>query len=527
MKAAIFFVLIIPMVWLLLAKPDRDAEKQAIAQQLSFEADLRSQALSDVLEKYRLASVLLVRTGIVEQILSSEEPGVEIADRIGYLQALSGVQSFMVVRRGTGVRYPDHPVPEALLQDGSWQRAIAQAFHGNLGRGFYTSESNRPVYVFFVPFVKAGEPPPAVIVVSIDLGSLRDIWQVSKNRVELLSNTNRLMISNNVIVPHNAIEVAREHNRLGAILKVSGAPPMLIGGWLLRSLITGLVLLIALLLVSRQLERRRLMTELARQRASEANRLEIEVAQRTRELKKVQDQLVITEKLALLGQMSASISHEINQPLAALKNYTVVADRMLLKGNVDGVRKNIHQMEKLTDRISRIVVNLRSFATQEPSPASQIIEVAPIIEDAISELLDRFPDAVSRCRLVVDPDNTAVYAVAGQTRLLQVLINLLTNAWFACRETPAPEIVVTLRNPDSTVTIVVADNGPGINAADTETLFDAFVSSRHQGGGLGLGLTISRSFIDSMGGSMSFESMAEGGAAILVTLQKPDRARIH
>lgn len=523
MKAAVLFVLAIILVWFLLAKPDRDAEIQAITQQLSFEADLRSQALADVLEKYRLASVLLVRTGIVEKTLDSEQPGSEVVDRLGYLQALSGVQSIMVVQRGTNKRYPEHPVPERMLRDGTWQAAISQAFHGNLGRGFYTSEFNRPIYVFFVPYFKEGELPAAVIVVSVDLGSLRDIWQVSKNKVELVSNENSLMISNNVVVPANPVQVAREHARLGATLLVSGAPPALVGSWLLRSLITGLMLLIAILLVSRQLERRQLMTELAQQRAGEATRLEKEVAERTRELKAVQDQLVVSEKLALLGQMSASISHEINQPLAALKNYTVVADRMLDKGNTEGARNNLRLMEKLTDRISRIVVNLRSFATNEPSPAIRVIDVVPVIEEALGELYDRFPVLAAHCDFVAACEKQSVFASAGRTRLLQVLINLLTNAWFACRDMSLPSIVISLRELQSHITIVVTDNGPGINSREGETVFEAFVSSRHEGGGLGLGLTISRSFIDSMGGSMTIESASNGGAAILVTLQKPDR----
>lgn len=518
MKKFAFLALCLLLVWFAFTRPDLVEEYNKTRRQLSAEATLRSQALTSAMEKYRLAAVLVVRSAIAQNIIRDDGYDRELLkDRIGFLQSLAGVDSVSVIRRDTGLRFPEFDVAPELVKSGQWRRALTHAFQGSLGRAFYNHADNTPYYIFIAPYFETGQAPKAAIVVSINLSLLRDSWDVSGNRIELVDKQGQLMFANNVAAAKRAIVVERAQNQLNATLRVSGKPPPLFGGWWLRSILIGTTLIIAGLLLSRQFERRRFLAELSLQQATEAARLEAEVNQRTEELKQAQSQLLQTEKLALLGQMSASISHEINQPLAALKNYASTADKLLETNRPEAARDNLQLISKLTDRVSRIVVNLRSFAINEPSSV-QAVSTAEVIEEAIAELLDRFPQAEHAIHFENRLPVERAFALAGRIRLLQVLGNLLTNAWYACRQNDNPWIHLKLSAYDDKQLISIADNGPGFNEEMSTSAFDAFVSSRDSKSGLGLGLSISRSFLESMNGTLELESNSEDGAILLISL---------
>jgi len=520
-KIIAFLVLCLSLVWFAFTRPDLDEEYNKTRRQLSAEATLRSQALTSAMEKYRLAAVLLVRSSIAQNIIRDDGYDRELLkDRIGFLQSLAGVDSVSVIHRDTGVRFPEFDVAPELVSTGQWRRALTHAFQGSLGRAFYNNAENTPYYIFIAPYFETGQAPKAAIVVAINLSLLRDSWDVSGNRIELVDKQGQLMFANNVAAVKGAIVVERPQNQLNATLRVSGKPPPLFGSWWLRSILIGTTLIIAGLLLSRQFERRRFLAELSKQQATEATRLEAEVNQRTEELKQAQSQLLQTEKLALLGQMSASISHEINQPLAALKNYASTAERLLDKNRADAARDNLQLINKLTDRVSRIVVNLRSFASNEPSSV-QPVATALVIEEAIAELLDRFPHAENSIHFENVLPTDRPFALAGRIRLLQVLGNLLTNSWYASRHNEKPWIRVKLSATSDKQLISIADNGPGFSEEMSTSAFEAFVSSRDSKSGLGLGLSISRSFLESMNGTLELESNSENGAVLLISLNPP------
>jgi len=517
MKVLLCIIVAVMLVWVLFTRPDRDAEEDKIRRQLAFEADSRSQALTLEMEKYRLASVLLARSAIIQTVLSTSQRNTQILDRVGYLQALSGVESLALLRRGEKTSSPDVPIPHILLTNGKWQSGIESAFQGSLGRAFYNDANDRPHYLFFTPIFSSAGQPQAILIVTIDLGLLRDSWEGSAHRVAMWSNDNQLLFDNNIEISKNSITIKRAHNQLDAVLRVTGPAPGLTGTWMLRSSLAALGLLLGVVLIARQFERRRLRTELAEQKAGEADRLETEVDQRTKELKAVQNQLMMTEKLALLGQMSASISHEINQPLAAIKNYSSSSRKLLKKNRIQPVTDNLANIEGLTDRISRIVVHLRSFAHDEPSPVQPVL-LQPVLDNTVSEFRDRFPEAANALQFQASKEETWVQA--GEIRLLQVLGNLLTNAWYACRGQDKPALSINVNNIDSQLQISVIDNGPGIDVTVGTSLFDAFVTSRGDGSGLGLGLTISRSFVESMGGTLSIAEDYKDGTCFVIVLQK-------
>ncbi|MBX2882365.1 MAG: GHKL domain-containing protein, partial [Granulosicoccus sp.] len=150
------------------------------------------------------------------------------------------------------------------------------------------------------------------------------------------------------------------------------------------------------------------------------------------------------------------------------------------------------------------------------------IDIVPVVQTAIEELTDRYPIAKQYCRLVLhDSNNSPLLAMAGHVRLLQVLSNLLINAWLACKDTDPPTIEVSLQQSIDKVTISVTDNGPGIHNKDADNMFTAFVTTRDAQSGLGLGLTISRSFVENMGGTINLDTAVTSGAKFIVTLRKP------
>ncbi len=528
MKLLLSSVVVLALVWLFLIRPDQIAETEKVRQQLAFEADSLSQALKLEMEKYRLASVLLTQTANINAALTSNatrgEDSAQVLDRISYLQALSGVNALAILRRGESVSLPALALPPALLQSGHWQNGVQRAFHGSLGRAYFSDPEGRPHYLFFTPvFSEGGGAPQAILIALIDLGPIRDRWESSAHRVALWSDDGELLFDNRITAPGNPISIAREHRQLDAVLRVTGSAPDFFGPGMLRGFIAALCLLLGVVLLLKQSERRRLLAELAEQRAGEAARLEREINQRTHELSIAQNQLVMTEKMALLGQMSASISHEINQPLAAIKNYASASLRLMKAGNTTAVSDNLNTVESLTERISRIVVHLRSFAQQEPSTVKPV-SIGPVVGKAVSEFLDRFPSAADVLHYA--PPAHPIWVQAGEIRLLQVLGNLLSNAHDACQaaDNTPPSITITIADGDDHVCVSVIDTGPGIDNAIADTLFDAFVSNRAASDGMGLGLTISRSFVESMGGTLTINAKHPGGTRfdiVLKTLSSP------
>ncbi len=520
LKLLAVIITILTFVWLLIGKPDRSAEQLTLKQEVAAEADLRSQALTFAMDKYRQATVLLARTDIVASIVennSGEYKGN--LDRLFYLQALSGVSSMHVLKKDSAISIPEVTIPANVSGSESWRSGIDRAFRGSLGRTFYNNANARPIYVFFAPVPSRNNQVNAILIVKIDLGLVRDSWQVSPNHISIHGDNGDLWFDNGLPIPTRAISIDRTHAPMTATLTLSTQQPPWHGRWMLRSLILSLLLLLGGVMAFSLVERRRFLSELAQQRAGEAQRLEHEVQQRTTELKKVQKQLILSEKLALLGQMSASISHEINQPLAAIKNYATSARRLAERQETARLPATLKNIEQLCDRVSRIVVNLRSFASNEPGTL-QSIPLTPLLQEALNEFYDRYPTSTGHCTLEASTSNLKISA--GHVRLLQVLGNLLTNAWLACRDQNPPSIRVAVTHNDNNVEIRVKDNGPGIDSNLSPHVFDAFFTHRNDDTGLGLGLTISRTFIQSMGGDLKIENSSPSGTTFVISLnQKP------
>lgn len=247
------------------------------------------------------------------------------------------------------------------------------------------------------------------------------------------------------------------------------------------------------------------------------NRLiEAEVAERRLteiELRRTQSDLVQAGKLAALGQMSAALSHEINQPLAAARNYADSAAILIDRGETLRAKDNIGQIISLIDRMATIARHLRNVARKPDAPLQDIA-----LADAVAEALALVGPRLAGAKVTVDLPPDLPQVRGGPVRLQQVLVNLLSNAADAVEAVAAPHIGVAATVHQERVLLTVHDNGPGVADAIADRIFDPFFTTKRVGSGLGLGLSISYNIIKDFGGDLRVTNAPEGGAVFTVDL---------
>lgn len=232
-------------------------------------------------------------------------------------------------------------------------------------------------------------------------------------------------------------------------------------------------------------------------------------------LRETRDAAVQAGKLATLGQMSAGISHELNQPLAALQTFADNASALLARGRYDEVGENLQMISDLVGRTGRIVRQLKTFARQE-APTPQAVTVASAIEHALMIVEPRRREIGARIAVASQSPNLLVIAEAG--RLEQILVNLLRNGLDAMAGQPAPLLDVAARRDGDAVSIAVCDHGGGLSDDARRHLFEPFYTTKPAGEGLGLGLALSLTIAESYGGTLSAHNAPEGGAVFVLSL---------
>ncbi|MCU6454747.1 sensor histidine kinase [Sphingomonas sp. A2-49] len=299
-----------------------------------------------------------------------------------------------------------------------------------------------------------------------------------------------------------------------------------------QAMLWGAGLLLVLGLVGgtglRAAERRRLQS---RARAA----LEEEVARRTAELRDSNARLVVeseeraeadrrfraareelaqANRLGSLGQITAGVAHEINQPLAAIRTFAENGTKLIDRDAPERARENLGRIVELTERIGAITGELRAFARRRTPSRG-----APTIGEAIDGTLMLIGD---RARgIVVDAvpaDLRAVRVHADRIRLEQILVNLVQNALDAVVDTAGARVTIAARSREATLDVQVNDNGPGVDASLDDTLFTPFASAK--AGGLGLGLAIARDIAIEFGGGLALARGTGPGAVFVLTLRR-------
>ena len=526
------------------------------------------------LNKFRLLTALVSkRPDVINMFHLNKIEGVESKDNrlASITTGLSGAKDFWFVAKGGDVFFSSNKA--WLDKNVSNESYYEAAFQGRLGRSGSVSEDGFRSYIFASP-VFIDEKVVGLVAVRVDLEVVERVWGLLPEPIVAAEPNGRILLSNVEPWRLKYFPPLKENNRelmgdaidngqlqlINLYEPIKGNPgkqylavtsnvPVL--QWqvhvlmslapvkrqrLMTTLISSLFMVLLILLVWMLLERRRRMIERDRDRLAFSLRLERKVRVRTRELmaanallesevverrsaekalRETQQDLLQAAKLAGIGQMSAALAHEYNQPLAAIRSYADNAQQLLSLKNEASVRDNLTRITSLTERMADLTKTLRSFA-HKPEVISESVSLSQIMDEMIILLS---PQAKKQhVDLVVLPPPAEVNVLAGHLRLSQVVINLVTNAMDAVKESAKKRVEVSWNNSQDYAEVFVKDSGNGISEELKDKIFTAFFTTKGAGVGLGLGLFIVYNMVKEFQGSIELLQQEGYGAVFYIKL---------
>ena len=446
-----------------------------------------------------------------------------------------------------------------------------EASAGRPGRFFGLGTTSGKRGYYFAAAVRDGERNLGALVVKVDLDHTETLWGNTPEQllvtdangvVILTSNSHwrftasrpldaaeRAAIAANLPYPtqapppikldvQNWIRQDSELHETGWTVSIL-APRSLLDRPVRTALVAGGgMLLLLMLLLGLLMQRRRHYLERIALDSQARQQLELRVQERTQDLERLnsrlkqevlereqaqqelvqaQDELVQASKLSALGTMSASISHELNQPLAAIRNYADNAGVLLDHGRHDDARANLKLISQLTERMASIIAHLRAFARRDRH-APESVALQPAIDDALALLAKR--RQAMQVELIRDMPDATLWVQAGETRLRQVLGNLLANALDALSEVPQPRrLWLSAELTAEGVDLHLRDNGPGFSQEALQRAREPFFTTKTSAQGLGLGLAICDTLMRALGGELLFANHPGGGAQLTLRLR--------
>lgn len=260
----------------------------------------------------------------------------------------------------------------------------------------------------------------------------------------------------------------------------------------------------------RNLQRMQLAHSLLEQRVQERTE---DLQQANERLKDTQDELIQAAKLTVIGSLSASINHELNQPLAALRSYAQNTQTLLARNMQDKAQDNLKIMIELTDRLADIVSQFKSF-TRKSQGADSATDLARCITQALTIVKPEIDK--QGIQLDVELPNDQYQVWGDNVRLQQVLVNIMSNAIVAMQQSLQRKLTIRVTAADK-FSIRIQDSGPGVRESQMEKIFEPYFTTNERHG-LGLGLSISQRIIESMQGQITVANAPEGGAIFQINL---------
>ncbi|WP_375256916.1 ATP-binding protein [Citreimonas sp.] len=406
--------------------------------------------------------------------------------------------------------------------------------------------------------VESQASPVGVIVVEVDLAKFERAWAGISDAVMVTDSDDVIILATEprwrglkpeVALerqpPTGAIERAIQatadwtaqdadaYLRGEAVMRINGRIPF--RGWTLTTFTTyasvrervnavlaleimGFALLAALAFYALS-RRTALRMALFQRESDELRKLNARLSREIAERERVQKNLAVAEqslaqssKLAALGEMSAAVSHELNQPLAAMKTYLAGARLLLNRNRPDEALSAFHRIDDLIERMGAITRQLKSYARKGQQ------DLTPVdMADALASSLSMMEPQLKARRVKISkilPD-APVRVLGDRMRIEQVLVNLLRNALDATKSVAEPQIEILLAAGE-TATLSVRDNGHGIE--EMEALFEPFYTTKAPGDGVGLGLAISSGIVNELGGRLTARNGENGGAVFEMQL---------
>ncbi len=296
--------------------------------------------------------------------------------------------------------------------------------------------------------------------------------------------------------------------------------------WLIWALAIGISLLYAVALLVLRGRSLRRASALLQQESADLRQLnerlvdEVEERKRVeRELRTAQEGLARSSRLAAVGQMSAAVAHELNQPLAALRMFVAGTRKFLDIGRTDEARDNLSEIDGLQHRMAVLTQELKRFAR----PAESRIECVDLkdnIREAAKIALPRFEE--TGVKLDISLPDGPLRLETAPLPVEQVLLNLLRNGADAASQVAEGKVSLDVERCETSIVMRVTDNGQGIPDEIREKIFDPFFTTKLSSGGLGLGLSISTRIAEDIGGSLSIAGNDCGGATFVFSLPAPE-----
>ncbi|WP_341960671.1 ATP-binding protein [Pseudomonas sp. RC10] len=448
---------------------------------------------------------------------------------------------------------------------------FSNAMAGKLGRFFGLGTTSAKRGYFFAAAVHDGNTVIGVLVVKVDLDLTETLWGKTPEQLLVTDHNGVVILTSNPAWRFRATRPLSEEEKQ-AIVAIQPYPtrdprPLQLNenGWLTQTqqidetgwsvnilapkvlvsrpvrtvvAIGGATLLVLMLLLGIMMQRRRHYLDRINFEGKARRELEVRVMERTsdleglnqrlrqevlerehaqQELFRAQDELVQAGKLSALGTMSASISHELNQPLAAIRSYAENAEVLLDHQRTDDARDNLKLISELTGRMASIIAHLRAFARRDRH-APESVALQPAFDDALALLAKR--RRAMDVELIRDLPDATLWVQAGETRLRQVLGNLLANALDALTEKGPPrKLWISAEYNAEGVNLYIRDNGPGFSREALEHAREPFFTTKTRTQGLGLGLAICDTLMRALGGELLFANHPEGGALLTLRMR--------
>lgn len=275
-----------------------------------------------------------------------------------------------------------------------------------------------------------------------------------------------------------------------------------IGGSEIQQAMAALLVLYVLVLSSAMRRLNRMLVD--------SMRLRFEQTRLVRELKETQDKLVHSAKLSALGEMAAGIAHEINNPLAIIHFYSTQLAEAGLPASATEIAAKI---DKTSERIAKIVAGLRAFARGDAMDKLQPVDLDSVVGETLE--LCQVRRKKQRVLLLAGRVPPGVKINCRGTQIVQVLLNLLNNAFDAVAGSEEAWIGVDVQVLDERITVAVSDNGPGISPENRKRIMQPFFTTKETGKGTGLGLSIAHGIAAAHGGSLTLDETSKQTRFIL------------
>lgn len=246
--------------------------------------------------------------------------------------------------------------------------------------------------------------------------------------------------------------------------------------------------------------------------------LEQRVEERTRQLRFAERKLIQSDRMASLGQLSASVAHEINNPIGSVLNFTMLMERLLTgdgipEGRLADFRKYVRTNIDELERVGRIVSDLLAFSRQSRSARADA-DLAAIVSRTAALLNHKFE--LAGVGLVFRLDNGLPRIRCDASQIQQIVVNLLMNALEASKNGSAVEVIVRRVAGEDAIELVVTDAGVGIPEENLAHIFEPFFSTKGEGKGVGLGLAVVYGIVEAHGASIDVSSTPGAGTTFSV-----------